>query len=74
MKIGSLIRDRLKENGRTVTWFASQVFCTRTHAYKIFEKTNIDTELLMRISRVLDHDFFKDLSDEFNHWRESGEE
>ncbi|MCD8265682.1 MAG: hypothetical protein LUC33_00865 [Prevotellaceae bacterium] len=62
MHIGSLIRRELKQSGRTVTWFAAQICCTRTHAYKIFNKESIDTELMRRISRVLGHDFFQDLS------------
>lgn len=66
MKVGQLIRQKLLEDGRTVTWFATQICCARTHVYKIFDKTDIDTGLLMRISRVLKHDFFKDFSREFS--------
>ena len=57
---GNLIRDELKAQGRTVTWFAKAIHCDRTNAYKIFNNSNIDTDLLFRISRVLGHDFFKD--------------
>ncbi len=66
MHIGNCIRKRLKETGRTVSWFAAQICCTRTHAYKIFRKENIDTELLERICRVLEHDFFEDISRNLN--------
>ncbi|MCD7721071.1 MAG: hypothetical protein LUC86_05730 [Prevotellaceae bacterium] len=62
MHIGSLIRKELKDSGRTVTWFAAQICCTRTHAYKIFRSESIDTGLLERVSRVLRHDFFGDVS------------
>ncbi|MCD7721070.1 MAG: hypothetical protein LUI09_02450 [Prevotellaceae bacterium] len=62
MHIGSLIRKELKRSGHTVTWFAAQICCTRTHAYKIFRKESIDTGLLERVSRTLGHDFFQDLS------------
>lgn len=62
MHIGTLIRERLETDGHSVAWFARQICCTRTHVYKIFNKENIDTELLRRISRVLNHDFFADLS------------
>lgn len=31
--------------------------------YKIFQKENIDIHLLWRISCILEHDFFRDLSD-----------
>lgn len=61
--IGLFIKQKLKENGHSVTWFASKICCSRANVYKIFEKENIDTELLKRICNVLNHDFFKDLSD-----------
>ena len=60
---GQLIERTLHEQGRTVTWFATQLCCTRPNVYKIFRKENIDIHLLWRISCILDHDFFRDLSD-----------
>lgn len=61
--VGQLIERTLHEQGRTVTWFAGQLCCTRPNIYKIFKKENIDIHLLWRISCILDHDFFRDLSD-----------
>ena len=66
MHIGNLIQDELKRQGRSVTWFAEQLFYTRPHIYKIFNKATIDTGLLQRISRILNHDFFLDLSKDDN--------
>lgn len=60
--IGRQIRARLKADGRSVVWFADRICCTRAHAYKIFAKPDIDTELLRRISVVLDYDFFEYVS------------
>ena len=60
---GQLIERTLHEQGRTVTWFATQLCCTRPNVYKIFKKENIDIHLLWRISYILGHDFFRDLSD-----------
>ncbi|MCD8302008.1 MAG: hypothetical protein LUC44_03205 [Prevotellaceae bacterium] len=62
MHIGNCIRKKLKEGGHSVSWFALQICCTRTHCYKIFRKESIDTELLERICRVLNHNFFEDIS------------
>lgn len=56
--IGSLIRQKLQEQGRTVTWFAFVLHCDRTNVYKIFQKSSIDSSLLYRISCVLNYDFF----------------
>lgn len=58
VKIGNLIRQKLQDDGRTVSWFASKICCSRANAYKIFEKESIDTNLLLRISKVLNYNFF----------------
>lgn len=63
--VGQLIEDTIHKQGRTVTWFAAQLCCTRPNVYKIFNKENIDVYLLWRISLILQHNFFKDLSDEY---------
>lgn len=60
--IGHLIQEELKKQGRTVIWFASQIPCNRNNVYLIFKKATIDTELLIRISKILNHDFLKDIS------------
>ncbi|MBR5687752.1 MAG: helix-turn-helix transcriptional regulator [Prevotella sp.] len=59
MVIGQLIRQELQKQERTVTWFARKLNCNRQNVYDIFRRTNIDTDLLMRISIVLHVDFFK---------------
>lgn len=63
---GQLIERILHEQGRTVTWFARQLCCTRPNIYKIFRKENIDLQLLWRISCILHHNFFRDISDSFS--------
>ena len=59
LHIGKLIEEELRRQERTVSWFARKLFCDRTNVYDIFQRKSIDTELLMRISIVLDYDFFK---------------
>lgn len=56
--IGQLISEELTRQERTPAWLG----CDRTNAYKILKRSSIDTALLMRICRVLRHDFFLDLS------------
>lgn len=60
--IGKLIEEKLHEQGRTVTWFASKLCCTRPNVYKIFQKESIDSLLLWRISCILQHNFFQPIS------------
>ena len=46
----------------TVVWFAEQLSCWRNNIYDIFSRKAIDTDLLVRISHILQHDFFLDIS------------
>lgn len=65
--IGKMIRKTLDEQGRKITWFAEQLNCDRTNIYKILQKQHLDAELLLRISKILNFDFFsyysKDIKD-----------
>lgn len=63
--IGHIIEQELSRQERSVTWFAKKLFCDRTNIYKIFKKQSIDTELLLRISIILQHDFFQHYSKEY---------
>ena len=60
--IGELIKKELEQQGRTKVWLAKQISRTVAACYHIFQCPTIDTGLLFTISRVLNHDFFKDLS------------
>lgn len=56
----------MREQGRTTVWLARQLGCARTFVYRIYERPSIDTSLLLRISKILEHDFFCDYSAAFN--------
>ena len=58
MHIGKLIKEQMEKQDKTVVWLARELSCSRTNIYKIFEKSSIDTSLLMRISVVLQYNFF----------------
>lgn len=60
--IGQQIKAVLVEEGRSVTWLAQQMGCSREYLYKVFNRTWIGTDLLVRISEVMRHDFFRDYS------------
>lgn len=63
MHIGAYIKE-IFDNGPktwTVTWFARQLNCDRRNIYSIFARQSIDTELLMRISKILGYNFFATL-------------
>lgn len=62
ISIGTAIREELIRQERSVSWLARHLACDRTNIYKIFAKDSIDTALLTRISIILNHNFFADLS------------
>lgn len=57
--IGSIIKEELAKQERTVSWFARKLSCDRSNVYKLFRRSTIDTELLLRISQILGRDFFQ---------------
>ena len=62
--IGKLIEAELRKQERSVSWFARKLFCGRNNVYDIFQRQDIDTHLLTRISLILHHDFFTYYKDE----------
>ena len=61
--IGHIIKDELARQGRSVTWLAAQLKCSRQNVYGIFNNQWIYTDILLKISNVLDVDFFELYSD-----------
>ena len=48
----------MEEHQKTVVWLAKRLSCSRADVYKIFEKYSVDTDMLARISTILNFDFF----------------
>lgn len=59
---GLLVRAELTRQRRTVTWLASQLAMQRPNCYRILHSPSMHTDLLWRISVILEHDFFADFS------------
>lgn len=64
--VGSIIKETLKKKGKSVTWFANEMCCTRTNVYKIFRKKSIDTDIIWRASQVLECNLFELISNKLN--------
>ena len=64
--IGQIIEKELHRHERSVTWFARRLYCDRTNVYNIFRRQSLDTELLLRISIILEYNFFQIYSDIYN--------
>lgn len=56
--IGKVIEEELRRQERTVVWLARRPSCNRTNVYKLFNRTSIDAELLLKISNILSTNFF----------------
>lgn len=57
--IGKQIRQVLERQGRTITWLAKEIGCSRENLYKVFRRKWIHTDMLQKISLALGYDFFK---------------
>lgn len=61
-KLGDLIKDVVKKQQWDISKLAERLSMTRGNVYKIFEKESIPVDLLGRISKVLNHNFFEDVA------------
>lgn len=57
--IGLKIKEIFDKSGFTVTELAKRVKTTRQNIYGIFERSSVDTALLLRLGEALDHNFFQ---------------
>lgn len=69
--IGRLIKEELERQERSVAWFARKLSCDRSNVYRLFHKRSIETDLLIRISVVLNRDFTMEISKIINEKRKS---
>lgn len=64
--VGQHIKEVVVQKGIKVPWLAQQLGCHRNNVYLIFSRSWIDTSSLMKLSQILEHDFFADLSGWYN--------
>ncbi len=62
MHIGMRIKEVMAEKGISVITVAKEIECERTNVYNIFAREDINTRLLQKFCKVLNHDFFNELS------------
>ena len=61
--IGKLIEEEVRRQGKNITAFADEICCTRSNVYNIFDRNKMDVAQLELISKVLKHNFFKELAE-----------
>ena len=57
--IGQKIKEVFDSKQMKLSDFAQQLGMVRQNVYRVFERKDMDTELIRRISQILDHDFFQ---------------
>ncbi|MEW6469637.1 MAG: helix-turn-helix transcriptional regulator [Bacteroidota bacterium] len=65
LHIGKKIEEIFIQKGMHLTEFAKRVGKTRQHVYNIFGMQSIDTDLLKKVSEVLEFDFFRYYTDAY---------
>lgn len=64
--IGKMIRAELKAQGRTIRWFSEAIHRDYSVVHKMLKRESIDLAMLVRISKLLNHDFLHDVSEMMN--------
>lgn len=65
MNIGQRIYEVMCEKGCSASWLAERVPCERSNIYNIFRRKSVGADLLFILSSLLHHDFFAELSEEW---------
>lgn len=63
MNIGERIREVFLHSDWNVSHFARELGVDRSTVYRIFRSYTVDTGVLRRVSLLLNHDFFAELSE-----------
>lgn len=71
--IGDLINEEVRRKGMPVTKFAKEINCQRNNVYDIFNRSNMDIDLLKRISKVLGVNFFQTIANDLDLVREEAD-
>lgn len=66
LHIGSIIAERLEEVGMSKSEFARRINKARQNINDILNRSSMDTDLLLSISRALNYDFFQHYVQELN--------
>ena len=61
--IGQEILKEVKAKFPSVAVFAKELCKSSSATYEIFGKTSLDTDLLLKVSKLLDRDFFREFSE-----------
>lgn len=59
---GNMILRELRKQRYSVSWFAKEMGSDRSNMYKLLARPHLNTDFVLRASRLLRHDFFGEAS------------
>ena len=63
--IGQIIAEEMQKRGCTKAWLAKQLYCHPTNIGKLLKRQSVDTEQLLKISKIMGINFFEYYAQEF---------
>ena len=66
IQIGQLIEEQFRQSKLSIEGFANSIGCNRDNVYDIFRRERINTDQLLKISKILKFDFFKIYSEQIS--------
>ena len=61
--VGRMVVIEMLRQEKKASWLAREVNRERSSVYKMFARNSLDVGMLIQISLLLNHDFFKDISE-----------
>ena len=62
LHFGYMILSELRKQRRSVAWFAKEMGSDRSNMYKLLARQHLNSDFILRASKLLNHDFFGDAS------------
>jgi len=62
LHIGELIKKKMGEEGKRVSWIARKIGRDKSAIYRIFRQESIHMEMLDQVCLYLEYDFYSDCS------------
>ena len=63
---GKMIHEELRRQRYSVDWFAKQMGSDRSNMYRLLARPHLNSEFILRASKVLNYDFFGEASHLFH--------
>jgi DNA-binding Lrp family transcriptional regulator len=58
---GEILEQAIRVSGYPLTEIAKKLNISRRHLYNLFDKINVDNDTLMRVGKIINHDFSNEI-------------